>query len=78
MFLGDIRMGLGTLLVVRFGKTTEEGRCGLKLLQIDLTLCPSYRNVFAADGFRYLPDGSVCWMFATAGISVGRFYRMGT
>ena len=28
--------------------------------------------------FRYLPDGSVCWMFAIAGISVGRFYRMGT
>ena len=41
-----------------------------------LDLCPSYRNV--ADGFRYLPDGSVCWMFATAGISVGLFYNIGT
>ena len=26
----------------------------------------------------YLPDGSVCWMFATAGINVGRFYNIGT
>ena len=43
-----------------------------------VVLCPSYRNVFAADGFRYSPNGSVCWMFATAGISVGRFSRMGT
>ena len=27
--------------------------------------------------FKYLPDGSVRWMFATAGISVERFHRMG-
>ena len=40
----------------------------------NLALCPSYRNVL-----RYLPIFSrwVRWMFATAGISVGRFYRMG-
>ena len=30
-----------------------------------------------ADGFRYLPDGSVCWMLL-GGISVGRFYRITT
>ena len=26
----------------------------------------------------YLPDGSVCWMFASRTISVGLFYNIGT
>jgi len=34
-----------------------------------IALCPSYRNVFAADASQYLPDGSLCWMFAPRTIS---------
>ena len=52
--------------------------CGTSFFrqEVNLALCPSYRNVFAADGFRK-------WMgpfldVVRAGISVGPFYRMGT
>ena len=31
-------------------------------IKTNIAMCPSYRNVFVADGFRYLPDGSACWM----------------
>ena len=31
-----------------------------------------------ANESQYLPDGSVFWMFATDGISVGNSYRAGT
>ena len=37
-------------------------RIGAKITFI--ALCPSYRNVFSADEFRYLSDGSVCWMLS--------------
>ena len=35
-------------------------------------------GILLADASPYLPDGFLCWMFATAGVSVGRFYKMGT